>query len=154
MTRADKWDRFDEIRENRANASNPPAFIQTVGDGLWAVQHLVKPSHVAYGPFTRICNDPPSPDPSEPYYTGWPGDHRGWMRFASASDAREFYLFSTGRITMDEYTRMGLSKPKQPSFRYALDDAGDFVEHPQYDAPPLQEDYILKAINRNNHGGA
>lgn len=90
-TRAGKWRRFDKNRELRSGHTLPPAFIQSTADGLWAVQNLCTPPLVTYGKFTRLCQDPPLCDPSEPYYSGWPGDHRGWMRFASLVEARDYY---------------------------------------------------------------
>lgn len=137
-TRAGKWRRFDKNRELRSGHTLPPAFIQSTADGLWAVQNLCTPPLVTYGKFTRLCQDPPLCDPSEPYYSGWPGDHRGWMRFASLVEARDYYLFATQRITMAEYHERTTARagPRHPSRRYAIDDAGEFIEHPHYDKPP------------------
>ena len=85
----------------------PPAFVQEIVPGLWSVQELVTP---------------PS---GEPYYIGWPGDHRGWMRFESKEAARDFYKFATGKMSSEEFKKL----PRAPysGATIDLDDNGDFV---------------------------
>ncbi len=65
---------------------------------------------------------------SEPYYNGWPGDNRGWMRFASPEDARDFYRFSEGMVSFEEYRAMKQSGPRFEHVQIDLDAQGNFAQ--------------------------
>lgn len=124
MTRAEKWQRHDEeVGQWRKLA---PAFIQEIVTGLWSVQTLCRPPAAIYSNIYRRFMDPPAFPIGKPHYDGWPGDHRGWLRFESKEAARDFYKFATKLITFEEYQKL----PHSPlSFvRIDLDDNGDFVE--------------------------
>jgi len=120
--RKELWRKFDaEIA--RVTAKKPaPAFIQEVVKGLWSVQVLCIDDR-RYGRYYRLFNDPPYVPVS---YYGWPGDHRGWMRFESKESARDFYRFATRRISMEQY--QNLPHTESSDVRIDLDDDGNFVE--------------------------
>lgn len=125
LSRAERWERFalDVARLNKSECPN--AFIQEIVTGLWCVQVLRSRRIPRFGWLYRLLQDPPSPFDFAPYYDGWPGDHRGWMRFESKEAARDFYKFATGRISREEYDLL----PHAPlsDVRINLDHNGDFI---------------------------
>lgn len=119
-----RWQEFDAGVEWWRSRKLAPAFLQEIVDGLWCVQVLVEPR--SYGWLYRLFRDPPKGTfGREPFYNGWPGDHRGWMRFESKEAARDFYKFATGRISFEEYRE----RPHRPlsNVTIDLDESGDFA---------------------------
>ena len=132
MTRRESWKKYDEQVAQDRNQKLPPAFIQeiTVG-GLWCVQVLCDRNE-NFGWLHRLLNDPPK-HASERFYNGWPGDHRGWMRFQTKEEARDFYRFCTKKISYDEFR--SLDRVDISAVRIDLDDDGNFIEGPSIVSP-------------------
>lgn len=128
--RSEKWAEFYKSVRDLRQRDHVPAFIQeiTVG-GLWSVQKLVIPKEPRYPFWYRLFNDPPSKTPHEPFYNGWPGDHRGWMRFQSAEEARDFYRLCEKFLSFDEFRALP-ERPHRPmsDVRIDLDEQGNFAE--------------------------
>lgn len=127
-----KWAEYDAYVAAWYARKLAPAFVQEceVG-GLWSVQVLVhRKRH--FGWWHRFFNDPPTDTNDEPFYNGWPGDHRGWMRFQTKEEARDFYKVDTGRITFDQYRLLG---PKRglSGVTINLNDAGDFAADGEFE---------------------
>ena len=126
MTRKEKWKKFDEhVARWNSRTDLAPAFVQEIVNGLWAVQVLCHPSAPAFGLVHRLFLDPPSPTLFEPFYNGWPGDHRGWMRFESKVAARDFYRFASRRISFEEFQK--LDHTPSSNVRVDLDLDGNFA---------------------------
>lgn len=124
MKRADRWKKFYDDAETRSR-KHAPAFIQEVVVGLWSIQTLTYPRVPQHGWLYRLFNDPPSATDFEPFYNGWPGDHRGWMRFESKESARDFYKFATDRMSWEDY--QNAPAPPLSNVRINMDEHGDFV---------------------------
>lgn len=126
MTRKEKWEAFHQEVERLQHPDAVPAFIQEITPGLWSVQKLMRRRPPIHGMIHQMFNDPPRAQDFEPFYNGWPGDHRGWMRFESKESARDFYKFCEGLISFDEYR--AIPKPPLSYAQVDLDDRGDFVD--------------------------
>ena len=125
LNRQEKWKKYDEAVKNWQQREDAPAFVQeiTVG-GLWSVQKLWTPKQRDYSFWYRFFRNPPPPVTHEPFYNGWPGDHRGWMRFQSAEEARDFYRFAEGIISFEEYQQVDTGEYSGKTIK--LDDEGNF----------------------------
>lgn len=126
LTRKQRWDEFYGEVERLQWRGQPPAFIAGHEGGLFSVQHLVSPPPPQFSWLYRLLKDPPSPREYEAYYDGWPGDRRGWMKFASADEARDFYRYATGRIDFEQYRGLP-RRPRGREVRLALDAEGNFA---------------------------
>jgi hypothetical protein len=124
-SREERWAAFDAHYDKWQRRVMAPAFIQGVSEHSWCVQTLVEPEPPRRGWLYRLFNDPPALTLAEPYYNGWPGDHRGWMRFPTKEAARDFYQLANGFISFDEYR----SRPRErlTMEHFDLDERGDFA---------------------------
>ena len=125
----DAWKEYDESISHYRGREFAPAFAQEdfVG-GLWSIQYLVhglidKQFDQKY----RENNLPPTD--WCPTYAAWPGDQRGWMKFQTKEDARDFYKFATNRISMKQYDELNKKKNRKWSGKTIdMDENGDFIE--------------------------
>jgi len=122
---AEKWAAFDAEVERRQHLNAPPFFVAGHDGGDWYIQYLYRPSVPTFGKLRRLFPPPTLKRLDyEAYYNGWPGDNRGWMSFRSANEAIDFFRFSTGRVSFDEYCER--ERPEMgPYRRIDLDANGD-----------------------------
>lgn len=127
------WDEFDAIVERWKRYA--PAFVQEVVKGLWCIQVLRRHDIPTFEQTWRARNNPPELGQFQPYYNGYPGDHRGWERFESKEAARDFYKYNEKLITFKEFCALPHGIPSNVVIN--LDLKGDFID------PEKIEDHCL-----------
>lgn len=126
MSRKELWGEYDANVKRVSEWDLSPAFMQQYyQDGLWQIQVLARPQIKAYSKIYRLFFNPPQEWEYEPCYHGWPGDRRGWMRFKTKEDARDFYKLATRKMRFEDYRK--IPTPAFSGVRIDMDENGDFI---------------------------
>lgn len=106
QTRKAKWNAFDARYNEWIGRNLPPAFVCQTGAHTWRIQYLIRPTPPRRGWLYRALFDPPYIGNAEPFYNGWPGDHRGWLSFETKECARDFYKLANRFIDFAAYRNL------------------------------------------------